>query len=173
MNLPGLLIEYLINGAIALIWLSQISIFSTLTAVSATGMEIVLIPIAYVIGMFIDYIAWFLTRPVKGFIRSKVRDELAHELSFASDDYKDRWTDKLKIETDYANLSKQLESKSSRDRIARGTIINLILINVFFWSSIHVYGLVLIFLAFCMWWKFEKQNYSYEVRAAHLLRTKN
>jgi len=172
MNLPGLLIEYLINGAIALIWLSQTVIFSKITDIDTAGMEILLIPIAYVIGMFVDYIPWILTNPIKKYIRTNARLQLSKELSFDPDEYRDRWTEKLKIERDFTDLNKQIEGRSSRDRIARGTIINLILITIFYWTSIHVYGILFIVLAFVIWYKFEKHNYSYEVRVAHSLRTK-
>jgi len=169
MNLPGLLIEYLINGAIILSWLSLL--FAPLVGIDANGSEILLIPIAYVIGMFIDYIALIATLPAKQWIRNRARMELSEELSFEKDDYKDMWNEKLMIEKDYPDLKRESRSRSSRDRIARGTIINLLLITAFFWSSIHVYGLILIVVACLMWHRIEKQSYSYEVRAAHSLRT--
>jgi hypothetical protein len=82
MNLPGLLVEYLINGCIALLWFVS---FATPDALESfhNAEKILLIPIAYVVGMFIDYIAWFLTKPIKKLIRNNALNSLkkAHTLT--------------------------------------------------------------------------------------------
>lgn len=56
MSLPGLLIEYLINGCIALIWISSLKIGDTISALTDAE-KLLIIPVAYVVGMFIDFIA--------------------------------------------------------------------------------------------------------------------
>ena len=68
MNLPGLLVEYLINGCMAMIWLLSFETTGILSDLTDTE-KFLLIPIAYVLGMFIDFIAYFLTQPFKTFIR--------------------------------------------------------------------------------------------------------
>ena len=93
MNLPGLLIEYLINGSVALLWIGGSFAYLDISFIEFTTFEIILIPIAYMIGMFIDYIAWLVKKPFKKIIRNRALQEVTKamkiegNLNFEPDDY--------------------------------------------------------------------------------------
>ena len=170
MNLPGLLIEYLINGSIAIIWLTLLVDVSAFTSI-VENQALLLVPIVYVLGMFIDFIAWIVTKPFKEWIRSKALDEIAaHKMKegeeFDKSSYEFFWNEKMEIEKNYPDLNKELTSRSSRDRIARGVMINLIPITILYWPYIHFFGIALFILSAFMWMKFEHYNRCFELRAA-------
>jgi hypothetical protein len=75
MNLPGLLVEYFINGCVAFIWLYKIGDGKLFEYFSGTD-KLILIPIAYVLGMCIDVIAWSLTLKLKKEIRKRARRKI-------------------------------------------------------------------------------------------------
>src|SRR5882672_6349564 len=71
MALPGLLIEYLINGSIALIWIlpfirQELNGFKDFSSV-------ILIPVAYILGMYVDILAFILTSYPKVILRKFIR----------------------------------------------------------------------------------------------------
>lgn len=175
MNLPGLLVEYLINGCIALLWV--ICLFPQYIIDNLYDSEkLLLIPVAYVIGMFIDYIAWLLTRPLKKLIRNSALNSLkkAFKESNSSIDinqYAYFWEEKVEIEKNYPDLNKEIRSRSSRDRIARGTIINLIALSICYWHLLSWIWIIFIGISFMMWIRFEHYNRCFEIRAAISIRT--
>ena len=126
--------------------------------------------------MFIDYIAWLITKPFKKLIRNHALKEVTAAMkvegnqAFDPDDYRWFWNEKIEIEKRYADLNKELSSRSSRDRIARGTIINLIPLTILYWSYIHFFGVALLILSIFMWIRFEHYNRCFELRAAHSVR---
>lgn len=75
------------------------------------------------------------------------------------------WNEKVEIEKSYPDLNKELKSRSSRDRIARGTIINLIAITICYWYALSWIGIILTLLCIAMWIQFEHYNRCYEIRA--------
>lgn len=174
MNLPGLLVEYLINGCIALLWL--ICLLPQHVIDNLHNLEkLLLIPIAYVVGMFIDYIAWFLTRPLKKMIRNSALNSIdkAFKKSNTPIDvgqYAYFWEEKVEIEKNYPDLNKEIRSRSSRDRIARGTIINLIALSICYWNLLFWVWIILIAISFLMWIRFEHYNRCFEIRAAISIR---
>lgn len=175
MNFPGLLVEYLINGCISLLWISKIVSFEVLPPI-IDDQKLILIPLAYVLGMFVDYVAWIFTRPIKNSIRQDaarvVQKEMANRgIHFDIEEYELFWDEKIEIEKSYPELNKELTSRSSRDRIARGTMVNLIPISVLYWYSIGIFGVLLLALATLMWYKFEHYNRCFELRAAYSIRT--
>ncbi len=169
MNLPGLLVEYLINGCVAFIWLFS---FEKIHAINSQAYsELLLIPVAYVLGMFIDFLAWVITRPAKKTIRDsalrvveKEREESGEPIDV--NEYKLFWDEKVEIEKSYPELNSELKRRSSRDRIARGTILNLIPITIVYWSGFGWIGILLLILSITMWIRFEHYNRCFEIRAA-------
>src|SRR5262245_60514564 len=79
MALPGLLIEYLINGALALIWLYPLLKKLGLPDINSSYLPILALGI-YVVGMIIDYIAWSVTRSIKYRIRRRIEEKYGIEL---------------------------------------------------------------------------------------------
>jgi len=148
MNLPGLLIEYLINGAIALLWISRLINLDDFSALRNFNTKIIRRNAAKTIetAMFED------------------------KQPFKSSDYKFFWKEKIEIEKSYPELNKELSSRSSRDRIARGTILNLIPISLLYHGVIGYWGIALIVIAIAMWVRFEHYNRCFELRAAYSIR---
>jgi hypothetical protein len=68
MQIPGLLIEYLINGSVALIGLFPLIAFANLFPDKIDGSAViaVLVPAFYVLGMIIDAVENFIVKPHKG-----------------------------------------------------------------------------------------------------------
>ena len=176
MNLPGLLVEYLINGCIAFIWLFS---FERIQAIASQSYsELLLIPVAYVLGMFIDFLAWIITRPVKNQIRDSALRVVGKEreesgVTIDVNEYKFFWDEKVEIEKSYPELNSEIKSRSSRDRIARGTILNLIPITIVYWSGLGWIGLLLLILSVTMWIRFEHYNRCFEIRAAISVRNES
>lgn len=166
MALPGLLIEYLINGALALVWLYPL----------LKGYDIPAPPVAYLavyalglyfVGMVVDIAAWLATRSIKHRIRQQVAKKYGfteQERSGSSHD----WQVKFGL---YApEIAKESAMRSSRDRIARGAIINSIAATAVI-LPVEI-GLACILVSIAMWVGFEKVSYAYELHARRLVEEK-
>lgn len=171
MALPGLLIEYLINGSIALLWILQLVKPVELSKIDM-GETLFLIPIAYVLGMFVDVLAWLLTRPLKNEIRRRAAQTVLESTDgqYTLSQLKLFWKEKVEIEKSYPDLNSELSSRSSRDRIARGTFLNLLPISYFYWEQLSFWGPLLTIGALLMWIRFEHYNRCFEIRAALSIR---
>src|SRR5580765_3141807 len=119
MALPGLLIEYLINGTIALIWIFPF-IPHELKELKDLN-SLLVIPVAYVLGMYVDILSFILTSYPKvilrKFIRRRYKSETGHYIPGTVK------RAEVEIMNTHPDLSKELVTRSSRDRIARGMII--------------------------------------------------
>src|SRR5262245_15488507 len=78
MALPGLLIEYLINGALALLWLYPLLRMLRIPEIHSSYLPIFALGI-YVVGMIVDFIAWLVTRPIKYRIRKRIEEKYGIE----------------------------------------------------------------------------------------------
>lgn len=158
MNLPGLLIEYLFSGALALAWMYPF--IETYMKSMPENMWPLLAVGLYVTGMVIDVIAWMLTRPIKPWIRKPIHQKYtgSKDTEVVSGTLRH-----AKIALHAPELAKELAMRSSRDRIARGAIVNAILVAIFilpWWV-----GLVLVIASIIVWVIFEKLSYMYELCA--------
>jgi hypothetical protein len=166
MAIPGLLIEYLFNGSIALAWLYPL--FSTyFDNVPAVLLPFVVVAL-YLVGMVIDVVAWALTRPLKRWLRRPV-----HRKYTGSEDSEavSGTLRQAKIALHAPDLARELAMRSSRDRIARGAIVNAILAAIFvlpWWA-----GLPVVIVSVIMWSMFEKLSYMYELCAEKVVDEKN
>lgn len=160
MRLPGPLIEYLINGSVAMVWIFPY-IKPHLEAFK-DGL-IILIPIIYVIGMFIDLLAFGATKWAKKKIRKQVEKKyLGKKNAYYPGVGKEM---KIKVLTQFPELAKEIETRSGRDRIARGMIINS---GFFLLLSDKIpisLGVVLLLLSIIMWIAFEYASHGFIVRA--------
>ena len=179
MAIPGLLIEYLINGALALIWLvpllNKYSILEN-PFFSFEKINIAIIAILlYLLGMFIDYIAWIVSKPIKKIIRENCLKELGIEKQIEKGDSYRRET---KIAIYAPELSREILMRSSRDRIARGALLNSIFGTIAFIVIMPqvqvplIVGLILITICFFMWKGFEKVSYGFEIVGEGILNKK-
>ena len=157
-SLPGLLVEYLINGSVALIWLVA------LVPSAPQGLDpLFLAPGIYVLGMLVDFCAWGLTFIPKIFIRSWVisryKKKEKHSIGASS-------RRKIALQLENSDLAAEYERRSSRDRVARGTIVNLILfLSTCPETPVRVWTWVLLALSLLMWARFEYASFTYSIEA--------
>jgi len=174
MALPGLLIEYLINGALALIWLYPLLKKFGLPEISSSYLPVLALGI-YVVGMVVDYIAWSITRPLKYKIRRQIEDRYGIEKQSSPGRSANLRQAKFAI---YApEISKETAMRSSRDRIARGAIINTILAIILnlitpYMLLTIILGIPALVISIIMWMSFEKASYSYELIAMQAITEK-
>lgn len=165
MAMPGLLIEYLVTGAIAFAWLFQL-LPAELRRTDPALLPVVFL-LLYVLGMVVDYAAWAITRAPKQWLRSRVyrkyRGPAAVETQ--SGTFRQAW-----IALYAPDLAKELAMRSSRDRVARGAVVNAILATVFVlpWKL----GLSLTLIAVVLWYGFETLSYGYELCAEAAIKEK-
>jgi len=174
MALPGLLIEYLINGALALLWLSPLLKYLGLPEIHSSYLPIFALGI-YVVGMIVDFIAWFVTRPVKYKIRKRIEEK--YGIEFKTSLGKSAHLRQAKFAIYAPEISKETAMRSSRDRIARGAIINTVLAIII--NSITqnilptmLLGIPILIISVIMWMSFEKTSYSYELIAMEAIAEK-
>jgi hypothetical protein len=175
MTLPGLLIEYLINGATALVWLAPLLASHGIDVFQSGTLPFLIVGL-YVFGMVIDFLAYWLVRPLKNVVRK--RAWLKHGNGDPQPAGKSMERE-IQFSLYAPEIAKEVAMRSSRDRVARGAIANSILalflehvfhinpqtLPVFAWVSI-----VVIFVL--MWWVFQGLSYGYEFRAAVALDAK-
>jgi ABC-type phosphate transport system permease subunit len=179
MALPGLLIEYLISGALSLIWLyplmDRVGIVYRIETQTNTAWTALFVLGLYFIGMLVDIIAWFITRPLK----RKLRNEIAAKYGM---EYKPvpgtTHVRQARFAVYAPELAKESAMRSSRDRIARGAIINAVIgTTVYLIISTKIMitlavGIGLIVGCFFMWWGFEKVSFGFELKADEVISQK-
>jgi hypothetical protein len=179
MTVPGLFIEYLIVGALALIWIYPLLHDRGLPQLQPAHLPLLALGL-YVVGMVVDFLAWILTSYLKRGLRA-----------WADGGHQYSWEEILKILKGGAGsnskrgsitsrqvylaihapeAAKEAAMRSSRDRIARGAIINSILFTYFASSSQKHIGVLMILLFFIMWVNFELSSYTYELRAEQVVK---
>lgn len=166
MALPGLLIEYLIVGSLALTWLYPFLERAGFAWISPSYLPLMVIGL-YVIGMIIDFYAFLLLRPAKRRVRARVDQRY----NIADPKVPGRTPARAAKFLLYApEVAKEVAMRSSRDRIARGAIINAILATVLNHRVVPIWlGGFLIITSLAMWLLFEYLSYSYEVKAEQIL----
>ena len=142
-----------------LIWYIKFPIFSALDIFSNEVIaSIIVISIIYIIGMLIDFLGkWFTSKietiiekyfPSKRIRKYQVKCSHADIVHFSSE------------------LGKEMEMRSSRDRIARGAIINCAIITLTLvfefqndftkWTAILIFGIILFLSFLYMWMRFQR-----------------
>jgi hypothetical protein len=163
--LPGLLIEYLVNGAVCLLWLTQTTYGKELYKL---GSQLpVLVLVVYVAGMAIDLLAFGITRQPKHWLRQRVERRYGQQQNSADHGGTMR---QARIALYAPELNKELGMRSSRDRIARGLIVNSLLCLIF--VDPRWIGLIAVVISSGMWFSFEWLSYRYELCADDLVKEK-
>lgn len=162
-QLPGLLIEYLVNGSIALVWFHPL-LDKLPSQLPPAALPAILIAALYVVGMAVDVTAWAATRPFKPWVRKQVHKKCrgTSDPSSASE------TKRLaKMILHAPELSREFSLRSSRDRIARGTIVNSVMVAMLvqpWW-----FGVLAAVGSIVVWVMFEKLSYMFELCAEEAL----
>ena len=165
MNIPGLLIEYIVTGAISLVWLLQTPLGQNIIDLNAKFPVLALG--LYVAGMAIDMIAFVLTRGPKRLLRRRIFTRYRPGTALDTESGTER---QARIALYAPDLGKELSMRSSRDRIARGLVVNSLCAMVFIepkWI-----GAVAAICSAIMWLSFEGLSYGYELCAAKVVEEK-
>ena len=124
-------IEYLVSGSGALIWLTLLLGMrpGDWTGIQ-TGGVVLLIPLVFLIGIFVDSLALLALTPLKplarraGPIRTLVRRAGSPPDAPAG---AERGAETAFVILHSPDLGKELTARSSKDRIARGALVNVVL----------------------------------------------
>ncbi len=180
MTIPGLFIEYLIVGALALIWIYPLLPEPWVSKLQPAHLPLLALGL-YVVGMVIDFFAWILTSYIKSGLRAWAEDghkfaprELGKILQGAGGRFRrgSIMSRQIYLAIHAPEAAKEAAMRSSRDRIARGAIINSILFTIFALPSRKYIGALMILVFFIMWINFEVASYDYERRAEELVKKK-
>jgi hypothetical protein len=171
-----MLLEYFVVGAVAALWalplvLTMAETHSALAKDLAPIFIAALIPALYVVGMVCDLIGQKLTHPFKEVIEQQVRKKLdepeassqaIHALSVALE----------------PALAKEIDERSVRDRIARGSLAALLPVMVY-WpyttdrpALAHIIGFGVVVALAMLWFRMQKLSSSYEFQVLKVLRAK-
>lgn len=145
MSLPGLLIEYLISGVIATIWIGALLAFYGKAPISLTDLDgshvTLLLPVAYVLGTWVDHIGRVLTRsldPERGH-RGKTPPApttstnavpIVESTAGTHDPARVPTFGKEEMFARAPEVGKQYELRKSRDRVARGIFTNMVMLGI-------------------------------------------
>ncbi len=116
MALPGLLIEYLISGALALVWLAPLLKTLGVGAVQSGLLPLLAIAL-YVVGMSIDFLAYWLVKPLKRFLRKKAWRKYGVDSIAQAEGSVER---EIIFYLYAPEIAKEVAMRSRRDRVARG-----------------------------------------------------
>ena len=164
MAIPGLLIEYFVAGTIVLTWLRQVpSVNSYLESIPAPYLPAAFL-LLYVLGMAVDFCAWGITRYPKRWVRRPIYRKYRHT---DAEDTQSGTLRQARIALHAPELAKELALRSSRDRIARGCIVNAILATIFVLPL--PIGLFITAFAIVVWISFESLSYRYELCAERVI----
>ena len=175
--LAGLLVEYFVVGAVALLWLIPVlelfpAFSGALASKDASGIIIALtVPAIYVVGMVCDLLGYWLTHWKKKQIDKSV---------WQKQNEKDPGSQIIHA---YAvcyepKLAEEIEARSSRDRVARGSLVAFFPLLFLPPASLPLcpYLLIVAFIIVCMtmlWLRFQTLSSKYEVKASIVLREKH
>src|SRR5262245_20213372 len=121
MSLPGLLIEYLVSGTLALTWLYQ---YLPLSASDLQAWHAPLVAaLLYVVGMAVDLVAFGALRWPKFKVRAYVARRIGLDAMSAQSSGIARL---VFIQKSSQTIAAEIAARSSRDRIARGTFVNAV-----------------------------------------------
>jgi len=175
--LAGLLIEYLVVGAIASMWLGPVLATAILThEVLAKDLAPVLIatllPAMYLVGMLCDWIGYRILCKRKTTIEESVQSkagmtnissQTVHAFAVAYE----------------PKLAEQLDLRSARDRIARGAFVACIPLLAFsplgyrHWWIGTLSGAFVLLIIYALWNRMQGLSAKYEVQVLKLLWAKH
>ena len=175
--IPGLLVEYLINGSIALLWLLPTLQLMGFAMQKDSSINLLLLPGLYMLGMIMDFLGWVILWPIKMLIEKN--------------DLRKLEVDKKKLDPLEArsmvftpDLTKEIDMRSSRYRIARGTFVNAIFATVAFViysyqmptflpsKTIVAVGLLIALVCLAVYVKFQDSSNKYEIQSLNALEEK-
>jgi len=187
--LPGLLIEYLVVGSMALLWLLPLLSINFENGIPL-GKAAALGPSIYVLGMFVDAMAFILfsklptkkyslKKLVRFFVKKKPDIKNVQPIIFKDSSGRSS-RGKIWLYLYEPALIREVQDRSSRDRVARGAVVNILLMwgesllnrtnNDLIFNSFNNYHWSLLFLfSFLTWGFLESNSYAFELRTDHMI----
>ena len=175
MRFTAAFVEYLVTGCCALLWIVPLlwPVKPCNISSPSTGTAVLLLPILYALGGIIDFVSYFLVLPIRNEIRKGAK-RLSREYCVRKETeifLEERFPSLTAAILDFSpELGKELVLRKTRVRIARGALLNLILLSFVLairkpsWLPLNAFHTasiaVLIFLA---WATFEylKQRFKF------------
>lgn len=205
MQFAASFVEYLVSGATALFWLAILFALDRADLASVnTGHVALLLPGIYVLGIFVDSASGVLVGPLKDYARKKrsLRKTIFSIPSRSSGEKGTEILDMTRSESRTAfvvfhspELGKEIQSRSSRDRIARGAFLNILLFAAaasiypgrarelylphlsnadLLWRPQWVMPIAMFSIAvfsLAIWWRFEYETYRFKRSAVATIRS--
>ena len=176
MNIPALLIEYLITGGFAIIWIVPlILLFEDQSNLCVLKSFTILfgIPLLYVIGLILDMFCEYIASKTK--MKQRIRDIVNTQDCSKYGEVPDDPSASIYIRLHNNDLANEFEKRSSRDRIARGATLNLFLASavipwvtykaIYTSVSYFILLLSLSYISFRIWKVCEMRSYRFKLRA--------
>lgn len=172
MSIPGLFVEYLVIGVVATVWMLPWILTYSPKLPQGDISSLMFLPGFYVVGMIIDYIGWRILRSLRNRIK---RD--TYQKYKGNESESEGFMARLLLHA--PDLARTLEMYSSRDRIARGTLINSLISAISYVLYFWIYGqitsvLVSVFictlaiiLTLLLWMNYQRNSYRFEVHSLH------
>lgn len=172
MQVAASLVEYFVTGCGAILWLVPLLVAQPISfGRFETGAAVVLIPLLYAFGMAIDFasnkLLSGLIKQIHANDKSKMLPRDLSETAF--------------INFRSSRLGQALELRSTRDRIARGFLFNLVVTAVVIQfrdvSSLWPYGrlalsialVAMVVVTFGAWWRFERLTFQFKKHAVRAI----
>ena len=151
MRFTASFLEYFVTGTLAIFWIYPLlPPDKTVNGLnSINGFKAVLvIPLVYSLGMVLDFVAVIVLDPLKKAIRKAQQNEKEPRISRT-----------VAINAVSGDLGSELQIRATRDRIARGIVINSVILFIVL-SFLHMCAYAAMTFLFipvsvAMWWRFE------------------
>lgn len=126
--LPGVLVEYLAIGSSSVLWILLLLLaFDQYPQQASSSLVLLLLPVVYVLGMVGDFFGQAWVDDNEDEIKLKVMNEISLKRGITFDP-------KVDIDIELAaylpRVAEELTMRSSRDRIARGVLVNVPIVGV-------------------------------------------
>lgn len=177
MSIPGLFVEYLVIGTIAILWLWPLASILAPLVPKNEIFTLLLVPVLYVIGMIVDYLGYLLLRPVRNRIRDRIYIQYEGDVEESSGL-------EARLFVHAPELANLVTMYSSRDRVARGTAINgiiaVIVFVIYFWRTSQWYltqvtiivGVIGTVFCYLLWANYQRISCRLEVYSLRALKEK-
>lgn len=173
MILPGFFLEYLVTGSCALLWIYGLFAIFGLQDIFRinSALALLIAPAIYVVGLVVDAVSRTVLR--KGRMRLEKRGWIKKD----SGEKGPLHYSEILLES--SDLAKQIELRSSRDRIARGAVGNILAATIVFtvlaarvsrgvpWYAVLLAGIILLPATIVMWDRLEYRTSSFTRKAAN------
>ena len=174
MQLTGFFVEYLIIGSTSLIWVLPLLQAAEIEVPENKAIIALLAPALYVIGMVLDVIGHYVTKKHRRKIRDAAKAKYMKRYGLTKAELA---TVDVELFTMSVDLAKAAIARTSRARVARGSLTNALfaapILIVTQWNNLEVIGVVIaISLGILaigglwkIWARWQRLSYRFEIKA--------